>query len=74
MITPNPVTNAELTKTMGKVIGAWPGPPVPKFVLQMMYGELAIALTGSQRVRSTKTWDFKFLYPTLESALKDLLP
>lgn len=74
MVTPNPVTNAELTKTLGKAVGAWPGPPVPKFALQVMYGELAIALTGSQRVRSTKTWDFKFLYPTLEGALANLYP
>lgn len=74
MVTPNPVTNAELTKTLGKAVGAWPGPPVPKFALQIMYGELAIALTGSQRVRSTKTWDFKFLYPTLNSALAHLYP
>jgi uncharacterized protein len=69
MVSPNPITNAEMTRILGRAIGAWPGPPAPKFALKMLYGDLAEGLTASQRVRSTKTWDFKFHYPSFESAI-----
>ena len=40
---PEPVTNAELTKTLGRVLGRPTIVPVPAFVLRIAFGEVADA-------------------------------
>ena len=73
---PNPVTNREFTKTFGRVLGRPTFfPPVPGFMLRLMFGEFANALLGSQRVlpKAALAAGFAFRYSDLEPALRDVL-
>jgi uncharacterized protein (TIGR01777 family) len=73
---PNPVTNREFTKTLGKVLSR-PTifPPVPGFMLKLMFGEFGQILLHSQRVVPKKAMDvgFEFRFSELEPALRDVL-
>lgn len=73
---PNPVTNRELTKKIGEVMGKptfMPG--VPGFVMSLMLGEFGSVLLKGQRVVPKRLLDagFRFSFPDLGIALKDLL-
>ncbi|MEM7108702.1 MAG: TIGR01777 family oxidoreductase [Bacteroidota bacterium] len=73
---PNPVTNKELSKKTAKVLGKpFFLPNVPGFVLKIMLGEMASMVLGGSRVSSQKieAAGFKFSFPELNPALKDLL-
>jgi len=76
VVAPNPVTNAEFTKAVAKVLRKPMFlPNVPGFVLKTMLGEMAqIALLGSN-VSSQKLQaaGFEHQYPTLQPALQQLL-
>jgi len=72
---PQPVTNEEFTKTLGKALKRPVAIPVPEFALRMLYGEGAQTLTSGQfaRPRRLISQAFKFDYPTLEGALRDIV-
>jgi uncharacterized protein (TIGR01777 family) len=73
---PNPVTNREFAKTLGRVLGRPALVPVPGFAVSMMRGrELAETVKGGQRVLPRRALDlgFTFQHPELEPALRDLL-
>jgi len=75
---PTPVTNAEFTKTLARVLHRPHLLSVPKFALGLALGtDLAEeALTASQKVIPEKlnlAKSFEFSHPTLEIALVDLL-
>jgi uncharacterized protein len=73
---PNPVTNAELSKALGRVLGRPAVVPVPKLAMKARFGsELGEALTGGQRVVPRRALDggFEFAHAELEPALRDLL-
>jgi uncharacterized protein len=73
---PEPVTNLEFTKTLGKVLSRPTIFPVPAFAAKLAFGEMAEALLlSSARVQPVKlvASRFKYAYPDLESALKHLL-
>jgi len=73
---PNPATNRELTKNIGEVLGKPTFmPAVPGFVMSLMLGEFGLVLLKGQRVVPKKLLDagFRFSFPDLRSALKDLL-
>ena len=75
-VAPNPVTNAEFTKTLGQALSRPTLFPVPVFAARLAFGEMADALLlSSQRVepRVLKENSFLFSWPTLEPALKHLL-
>ncbi|MGH9124767.1 MAG: TIGR01777 family oxidoreductase [Acidimicrobiales bacterium] len=71
---PGPVTNAELTETLGRVLHRPAMVPVPRFAMAAALGpEMAdVMLLASQRVLPTKllTEGFEFRYPDLEGALR----
>jgi uncharacterized protein (TIGR01777 family) len=73
---PSPVTNRELTQVLGEVL-AKPTfmPAVPGFVMSLILGEFGSVLLKGQRVVPKKLLDagFRFSFPDLRSALKDLL-
>jgi uncharacterized protein (TIGR01777 family) len=73
---PYPVTNRELTHALGEVL-AKPTfmPAVPGFVMNLILGEFGLVLLKGQRVVPKKLLDagFRFSFPDLRSALKDLL-
>ena len=73
---PQQVTNAELTRTLGRVLRRPTLMPLPAFAAKLVLGELAEeGLLASQRVRPTRLLDagFEFAYPELESALRRAL-
>jgi uncharacterized protein (TIGR01777 family) len=73
---PNPVTNRELSKTLGRVLGRPAVMPVPGPALRLILGrELAETVKGGQRVLPRRAQDlgFRFQQPDLEPALRDLL-
>jgi uncharacterized protein len=75
-VAPNPVTNAEFTKTLGRVLSRPTIFPVPAFGARLAFGELADALLlSSQKVEPGVLEDkgFLFSWPTLEPALRHLL-
>lgn len=75
-VAPNPVTNAELIKTIANKLEA-PlfMPNIPKIVMKMVLGEMHTLLFDSQRVSSKKIEDkgFYFKHHHLQPALTDLL-
>jgi len=71
-VAPNPVTNAEFTKTLGRVLSKPTLFPVPKFGVRLAFGEMGDALLlSSTRVKPGVLQHFA--YPTLDSALRHLL-
>jgi uncharacterized protein (TIGR01777 family) len=73
---PNPMTNAEYTKVLGKVLGRPTVLPLPAPAARIMLGEVADALLlASQRMQPAKlkTTGYTFRYPQLEGALRHLL-
>ena len=76
LVAPNPVTNAEFTRTLGRVLSRPTLFPIPVFGARMAFGEMADALLlSSQRVDPAVLEDkgFPFYWPTLEPALQHLL-
>jgi len=72
---PEPVRNRELTKALGRVLHRPTFLPAPEFMMRLVLGEFADALLTGQRVIPKKLLDagFRFNFPTIEEALKDLL-
>jgi uncharacterized protein (TIGR01777 family) len=75
LTSPQPVRNRELTRALGKVLNRPTVLPAPAFMVRLVMGEMAEALLTGQRVVPRKLLDagFKFTFPTIEEALKDLL-
>jgi uncharacterized protein (TIGR01777 family) len=74
---PEPVTNEEFTKTLGRVLHRPTLVPVPKPALKALLGEEIVKemLLGGVRARPAKLEKagFRWLHPTLELALRDIL-
>ncbi len=72
---PNPVTNAEFTRTLGRVLGRPTIFPVPAFALKLALGELSDALLTGQRAVPEKALALgcQFRHATLEQALRAVL-
>ncbi|MGB6193664.1 MAG: TIGR01777 family oxidoreductase [Terracidiphilus sp.] len=69
---PNPVRNAEFTRTLARLLHRPAVIPMPAFVLRAAFGQMADeALLASARVMPTKLAQagFRFQHPTLEEAL-----
>ncbi len=76
VVAPQPVTNAEFTKTMGSVLHRPTLFPMPAFAARLALGEMADALIlSSARVVPTRLQaaGFEFLNPDLKGALSSLL-
>jgi uncharacterized protein (TIGR01777 family) len=69
---PNPVTNAEFSRTIGRVLRRPSLLPVPAMALRVAVGEMASELVTGQRVlpEKARTAGFRFEYPELEGALR----
>jgi uncharacterized protein (TIGR01777 family) len=75
-VAPHPVTNAEFTRMLARVLRRPALAPVPAFVLKLLLGEMAEALLlASQRVVPGKltALGYAFQHPELEPALRFLL-
>lgn len=74
-VAPNPVRNAEFTRTLAAALGRPASLRVPAFALRLRFGEMASMLLESQRVRpqAALAAGFGFRRPELAPALEDLL-
>jgi NAD dependent epimerase/dehydratase family enzyme len=74
---PTPVTNAEFTKALGKVLGRPTVMPVPKLALHTMFGKEMVAemLLAGQRVLPAvlQASGFTFVDDEIEAALRRML-
>jgi uncharacterized protein len=72
---PNPVTNAELSKALGRVLRRPAVLPVPALALRALYGEMSTIVTTGQRVLPARLQaaGHAFRFPELEPALRDVL-
>lgn len=70
-VAPNPVTNAEFTRTLAATIRRPAIFPVPVFALRLMFGEMSSVLLDSQKVvpRAAEAAGHPFRYPELAPAL-----
>lgn len=72
---PNPVTNAEFTRALGRVLGRPTVFPMPEAALKLLFGEMSEILLVSDRMLPRRLLDegFRFLHPDLEGALAEIL-
>lgn len=72
---PQPVTMAELARTLGRVLHRPAFLPAPAPLLRLALGEVADVLLTGQRVLPRRALEggFEFSYPALEPALRELL-
>jgi uncharacterized protein (TIGR01777 family) len=72
---PDPVSNRELSKALGRVLGRPAFAPVPGFALRARYGAMAEIITTGARVLPAKALvlGYEFAYPELEPALRAVL-
>jgi uncharacterized protein (TIGR01777 family) len=75
-VAPNPVTNLEFTRTLGRVLGRPAVLRLPGFVARLALGEMANSLLlASARVEPARLMasGYSFCYPELEGALRRVL-
>ncbi len=76
LVSPNPVTNKEFTKVLGKVLKRPSLLPLPAFAVRLLFGEMGDALLlSSTRVYPRKLLQsgYEFKHPKLEPALRSIL-
>lgn len=75
LISPNPVQNAAFGRAIASTIHRPYWFTVPKWVLQMVLGEMSTLVLDGQRVapRRLQQEGYSFNYPLLEDALKNIL-
>jgi hypothetical protein len=76
VVAPNPVTNLEFTRSLGRVLRRPAVLPVPAFALRLAFGEMAEAtILESGRVMPAclQAAGFDFEYPELEAGLRAVL-
>ena len=76
MVAPQPVTNRQFTKTLGRVLRRPTIFPLPAFGARLAFGEMADALLlASTRVHPARLREggFRFGFPGLEEALRHVL-
>ena len=73
---PNPATNKDFSKALGRALNRPAVMPVPGLVLDLKFGkEFGQVLRGGQRVLPKRTQElgYAFQHPDLDNALRDLL-
>ena len=76
LVGPNPVTNAEFTKTLGHVLSRPTIFPMPRFAAKLAFGEMGeTVLLGSQKVAPTRLAGsgYIFQFSNLRGSLEHLL-
>ncbi len=75
-VAPEHITNKDFTKTATKILKKPLFlPNVPQFVLKLFLGEMAVVALEGSRISAQKILEagYKFKFPDLQKALKDLL-
>ncbi len=75
LVSPGIVRQREFARILGKVLRRPAVLPLPVQMLKLLFGEVGSVLTASCRARPTRLLNlgFRFRYPELEEALRDLL-
>jgi uncharacterized protein len=75
LTSPNPLTNDEFGRIIGKVMHRPHYFPVPAFAMKIGLGEVAVMVLEGQRVLPKRLVDlgFQYNFPTLDEALGELL-
>lgn len=75
-VAPNPATNEEFTKTLGKVLHRPTVFSVPEFAIKLLFGEMGetLLLKGARVLpKKLEASGFKFEFTNLEEAMKSVL-
>jgi uncharacterized protein (TIGR01777 family) len=76
-VAPNPVTNAEFTRTLGRILNRSAALPVPALAIRTLFGRMGqeLLLAGA-RVRPERLLasGFQFRFPDLDRALGHVIP
>ncbi len=74
-VSPEPITNREFSKAIGKIIRRPSIYPVPGLILKIILGEFATTILHGQKVFPKKLLDlnFEFQFANLNDALRNLL-
>jgi uncharacterized protein len=72
---PQPVTNAEFSKALGRVLHRPAVVPVPGFAIRLLYGDMAQLVTEGQRAipRRAVELGYEHRHPDLDQALRSAL-
>jgi uncharacterized protein len=72
---PEPVTNEQLSRALGRVLGRPAVLPVPALAVRLLYGEMAEVVTGGTRAvpGRLEALEYEFRHRELEPALRDVL-
>jgi uncharacterized protein len=72
---PEPVTNKELSRTLGRVLRRPAFAPVPALAVKTLYGEMATIVTTGARVMPERLLElgYEFRRPDLEDALRSAI-
>ena len=72
---PNPLTNTDFSRVLGRVLGRPSFLPLPGFVMKIMFGEMSQTLLQGPRAipQRLQEMGFEFQFPVAEVALRDLL-
>jgi uncharacterized protein (TIGR01777 family) len=72
---PEPVTNAEFSKALGRALHRPAITPVPAFAIRLLYGDMAEIVTEGQRAVPARALQLGYTYahPDLDEALADAL-
>ena len=72
---PDPVTNREFSKALGRALHRPAVAPVPGFALRVLYGEMAEIVTEGQRAvpKAALERGYRFQHPELDEALRSAL-
>ena len=69
-VSPNPISNLDFTKALGHALHRPTLFPVPKLILQAIFGEMSTLMIDSQKIIPTHLIDlgFQFKYATIDQA------
>jgi uncharacterized protein (TIGR01777 family) len=72
---PNPVTNKQFSKALGRALHRPACFPTPRFMLRLALGEVADVIATGQRVlpKRPQALGYQFRFPTIDEALADIL-
>jgi uncharacterized protein (TIGR01777 family) len=74
-VAPEPATNAEFSKALGRALSRPAFLPAPAFALRIAFGEMSSIVLEGQKVLPKKLLDtgYRFRFPQLSGALEDIL-
>jgi uncharacterized protein (TIGR01777 family) len=72
---PEPVTNADFSKALGRALHRPAVLPVPGFAIQLLYGDMSEMVTEGQRAvpNRAQALGYSYAHPDIDEALRDAL-